>query len=200
MIGEVLPQQWGVEGRSGDFFDLKGSVESLLAIGGRFDAYRFEAARHPALHPGQSARVLLGGRDIGWLGALHPALESRLDLPSGVLLFELDLETLLSATIPAFQPLSRFPGRRRDLALLVARETPADAVMAVIRDSVGELLADLTLFDVYTGSGIDPDFKSLALGLILQAADRTLDDAEVEAIMTGLMERLQTDTGATLRQ
>jgi phenylalanyl-tRNA synthetase beta chain len=199
MIGEVWPQQWASASRSGDFFDLKGSVERLLAIGGRQADYRFEAAQHPALHPGQTARVYDGERAIGWLGTLHPALEKRLALPAGVMLFELELEALQQAATPAFRPLSRFPGRRRDLALLVARDTPADQVMRCMRDSVGELLVELTLFDVYIGEGVDADAKSLALGLTLQAADRTLEDVEVESIMAVLMERLQRDTGATLR-
>lgn len=200
MIGEVWPQQWANNSRNGDFFDLKGSVEGLLAATGRLSDFRFEAAQHPALHPGQSARVFDGERPIGWLGALHPALEKRLGVPAGVLLFELQLVALQQAATPVFRPLSRFPGRRRDLALIVARDTPAAQVMACIRDSVGELLTELTLFDVYTGSGIDVGAKSLALGLTLQASDRTLEDAEVENIMVTLMERLQRDTGATLRE
>jgi len=199
LVGDHLPRQWGSPARKVDFFDLKGDVEALLAIGGEADAYRFEAARHPALHPGQCARVLRDGEPVGWLGALHPALEQRLDLPAGVFLFELKLTPLLSARIPAFTALSRFPGRRRDLALLVSDKVPSDRVMDCIRAGVGDLLAELNLFDVYTGKGIEPGYKSLALGLSLQAGDHTLEDAEVETVIGALMTRLEAETGAVLR-
>ena len=200
VIGEAWPQQWGSSSRKGDFFDLKGDVEGLLAAGGRLADYRFEAARHPALHPGQSARVYDGEQAVGWLGALHPVLEKRLGVPTGLMLFELDLEALRCAVTPSFKPLSRFPGRRRDMALIVARDTPATQVMRCMRESIGDLLTELTLFDVYTGSGINADAKSLALGLTLQSTDHTLEDAEVEAIMATLMDRLRRDTGASLRE
>jgi phenylalanyl-tRNA synthetase beta chain len=199
LVGDRLPQQWGSPARKVDFFDLKGDVEALLAIGGEAEAYRFEAAQHPALHPGQCARVLRDGEPIGWLGALHPALEQRLDLPTGVFLFELNLNPLQSTRIPAFAALSRFPGRRRDLALLVSDQVPSDRVMDCIRASVGDLLAELNLFDVYTGKGIEPGYKSLALGLGLQAGDHTLEDTEVETVIGELMTRLEAETGAVLR-
>lgn len=197
-IGPVDPEQWGDAGREADFFDLKGDVERLLALAAPLADYRFETCEHPALHPGRAATVLRDGRAIGFLGALHPRLEQRLDLV-GALAFELDLEVLQQGRVPAFRPLSRFPAIRRDLALLVDRDTQAGSILAAIREAVGEVLVDLRLFDVYMGKGIEPEQKSLALGLTLQDASRTLRDAEVEAIVARVVDRLQRDFAATLR-
>jgi phenylalanyl-tRNA synthetase beta chain len=196
--GSVDPEQWAEPGREADFFDLKGDVERLLALAAPPTSFGFERREHPALHPGQTTAVMRNGREIGVLGALHPALEEQLGL-SGVFLFELDLQMLDQGRVPAFQPLSRFPAIRRDLALLIDRDTPAGRVLERIRETAGEVLTELVLFDVYTGKGIDPALKSLALGLTLQDASRTLMDSEVETLVTRVVDRLRQDFAATLR-
>src|SRR5690606_38767246 len=104
--GTRLPEQWGAPETAVDFYDIKGDVEALLALTGAPERFRFEPARHPALHPGQSARVLRDGQEIGWLGALHPELERKLDLDGRTFVFELLLDAVTAARTPAFQPLS----------------------------------------------------------------------------------------------
>src|SRR3546814_12978603 len=79
----------------------------------------YEAAQHPALHPGQTARVMLDGKPIGWLGKLHPKWQQHYELPKGTILFELDAEPLLSRKLPQYQELSKSPPVRRDLAVIV---------------------------------------------------------------------------------
>jgi phenylalanyl-tRNA synthetase beta chain len=194
VFGDAMPEQWGAASRKVDFFDLKGDVEALLAQVGPSGALRFDAAEHPALHPGQSARIHRQGKPVGWIGALHPGLLKALDVPPGVLLFELDIVPLRLGAIPSFEPLSKFPAIRRDFALLVDGETPYQAVLDCILEVAPPVVKDVQLFDVYTGDNIDSGLKSLALSLILQETSHTLTDGEVEraseVVLAALTERL----------
>jgi phenylalanyl-tRNA synthetase beta chain len=197
--GTVQPEQWGETARPVDFFDLKADVEAILALAGVNGQARFVAASHPALHPGQSARIDLDGSPLGWIGALHPTVADRLDLAGAALVFELALEPLLQGCLPRFRVLSRFPAVRRDIAVVVDNSQPVDAVFAVIRRSAPDTLQELKLFDLYTGKGIDSGRKSLALGLTLQADSRTLTDSEVDAALGNILAALKAELGATLR-
>ncbi len=197
--GLAAPEQWGLERRDVDFYDAKGDVEALLALAGRAERARFVPAVHPALHPGQSAAIHLGGERIGWLGTLHPALQTRLDTGT-LVLFELTLAALLERPVPVFGEVSRFPAVRRDLAIVVAETTEAQAVIDTIKNVAGNLLANLQLFDVYRGEGIDSGRKSLALGLTFQDSSRTLREAEVDALEAQVIAALKTNVGAELRR
>jgi phenylalanyl-tRNA synthetase beta chain len=161
--------------------------------------FGFEAAEHPALHPGQGARVLRRGEPIGWIGLLHPAAQKALDLPGGVFLFEVDLVPLRLGSIPRFEALSKFPAIRRDFALLVDRALPYQAVLDTIREAAPPLVKDIQLFDVYTGNNIDSSLKSLALSLILQESSHTLTDADVEQASEVVLQALAERLGAKLR-
>jgi phenylalanyl-tRNA synthetase beta chain len=136
---------------------------------------------------------------IGHIGALHPELQRRLDLPQPVFLAEVTLAGLSQGALPRFGELSRFPEVRRDLALLVACDLEATALLAAVREAGGEWLRDLTLFDVYQGKGIDPQRKSLALGLTFQHSSRTLAEDEINAAIAAIMELLTERFGANLR-
>ena len=152
--GAVVPEQWGAPVRMLDFFDFKADVEALLALTGELEAFRFIAATHPALHPGQSARIERAGESIGWLGALHPRVAHELDVEGDAFVFELQLAELQAARLPVFQELSRFPASRRDLAIVVDESVTAQAVRDYIRQCSGPLLREVWLFDVYRGKGI----------------------------------------------
>jgi phenylalanyl-tRNA synthetase beta chain len=196
--GDLLPEQWGDEKRSVDFFDVKGDVEALLDRCG-VDAL-FKAEVHPALHPGQSAAIRFQGRVIGWLGCIHPALAARFEIPKQTVLFELDTDVLHQGRLPSFQNLSRFPSIRRDLSVVVSAETPAGALCEAIAAEAGAILQGLTVFDVYQGKGIESGRKSIAFGLILQDSSRTLTDVDVEAVVTRVTAQLEKQFGATLRE
>ncbi|MBC3948299.1 phenylalanine--tRNA ligase subunit beta [Pseudomonas folii] len=200
VCGSRLPEGWA-QGRDViDFFDVKADVEAVLGFAGALDAFKFVPGKHPALHPGQTARIERDGREVGYLGAIHPELSKTLGLDRPVFVFELVLAEVALGKMPKFQELSRFPEVRRDLALLADEGVAATAVLDVIRENAGEWLTDLRLFDVYQGKGIDPHRKSLAVGLTWQHPSRTLNDDEVNAathkILTSLEERLN----ATLRK
>lgn len=199
VYGPLAAENWNNTEREVDFFDIKGDLESLLAHTGAASDFSFRAGLHPALHPGQSAEVVHQGQVIGYVGTLHPALQQELDIPANVFVFELALESLLSARVPSFTPLSRFPANRRDLALLVDRELPVASLLEDVRLQAGEHLSDLKVFDLYVGKGIDPQRKSVALGLTFQHPSRTLTDDEINGFVGQVVEHLQNQYGATLR-
>ena len=196
--GPQYPLQWAEPERAADFADLKGDVESLTCLGGD-KRLEVQVDSHPALHPGQTARLSLDGADLGWMGALHPGLVKALDLSQGALVFELRLEPLLNGKIPAFAPISRFPALRRDLAVVVDEKVSAAALLARTREAAGSLLQEARIFDIYRGSGIDSGRKSVALSLILQDSSRTLTDEDADGAMQRVADRLQRDLGATIR-
>jgi phenylalanyl-tRNA synthetase beta chain len=151
------------------------------------------------LHPGQSAEILRDGAAVGWIGKLHPELERKLNLTSGVYLFEIGVNGLLEGRLPAFRPLSKYPSIRRDIALVVDQAVGFDAIRQTIRESVPEILREILLFDVYTGEKVDSGRKSLALGLILQESSHTLTDEKVESVMARVIAALADRYNAQLR-
>ncbi|AVO56103.1 phenylalanine--tRNA ligase subunit beta [Ectopseudomonas mendocina] len=200
ITGSRLPEGWANSRENVDFYDLKADVEALLGYAGAADAFSFVPGEHPALHPGQTARIEREGRLVGFIGALHPELIKTLGLDQPVFLFELVLAEVAAGRMPAFSELSRFPEVRRDLALLVDREQTAEVVLAAIRETAGEWLTDLKLFDVYHGKGIDPLRKSLAVGLTWQHPSRTLNDDEVSTTTQNILTCLEQRFNATLRK
>ncbi|MBD3894294.1 phenylalanine--tRNA ligase subunit beta [Halomonas sp. ML-15] len=204
MVGALIcgsrePEGWAGGRDKVDFYDLKGDLESLIALGGEADAWRFEPAEHSALHPGQTARVLYRGDAVGWIGTLHPAVRGRLGLKVDALLFEVRQEALSSGVLPAFVPLSRYPEVRRDLALLVDEDLPLQALLDCLREQAGEWLTELKLFDVYHGQGVPEGRKSLALGLTWQHPSRTLNDDEINQLVDAIVTESQARHGAELR-
>ena len=197
--GDRLPAQWNHDTGPVDFYDAKGDVEALLALAGQ-DGVSWVASAHPALHPGQSALLKRGDRDIGWLGRLHPGLAKTLEIPDQTFLFQLKLDEILEGKVPSFQKLSRFPSIRRDLAVVVDAKIPSRDLEQSITEAAGPLLRALTVFDVYQGEGIESGLKSIAFGLILQDSSRTLTDEDVDAVMTSVTGRLKEKFRATLRE
>lgn len=200
VTGSRLPEGWA-NGRDGvDFFDVKADVEALLGYSGALGDFTFSAGKHPALHPGQTAAIERDGKLVGYLGAIHPELAKALDLDRPVFLFELVLGDVVEGRLPKFSELSKFPETRRDLALIAGRDVASSSVLEVIRDNAGEWLTDLRLFDVYQGKGIDPDRKSLAVGLTWQHPSRTLNDDEVNAALQNILTSLEQRLNTTLRK
>ena len=200
VCGSRLPEGWAQGRETVDFFDVKADVEAVLGFAGALDAFTFVPGQHPALHPGQTARIERDGQEVGYLGALHPELVKSLGLDRTVFVFELVLAEVSEGRLPKFQELSRFPEVRRDLALLADRDVASSSVLAVIRENAGEWLTDLRLFDVYQGKGIDPHRKSLAVGLTWQHPSRTLNDDEVNATTQTILTSLEQRLNATLRK
>lgn len=197
ICGRRGPESWVSGAETVDFFDIKGDVESILQLG--LDDFRFVAAQSEGLHPGQTAEVYVGEQCIGVVGAIHPGTLSELDIGVPVMAFELDLNPLLEAALPQFSELSRFPEVRRDLAVTVDKEVPAEELLSNVRTVAGTYLTDLRLFDVYDGKGIDPKRKSLALGLTFRDSSRTLSDEDVNKSMDQVLDLLKKTYSAELR-
>jgi phenylalanyl-tRNA synthetase beta chain len=197
VYGARQAEQWSEKQSKVDFFDLKADVEALLSIAGGEITYEVES--HPALHPGQSARVYKNGKAIGWLGAIHPKLYKDLDIDDKAYVFELSLADVLESTIPEFERLSKFPSIRRDLALLVDESVSAGKIEHCLKGINSDILKAFQLFDVYTGDGVEQGKKSLALAFHLQHGERTLTDEEVDAVVHTITETLENNVGAAIR-
>jgi phenylalanyl-tRNA synthetase beta chain len=197
-LGSAYSEQWGSATRKVDFFDVKADVQALFSL---TDAeMQCVPAKHPALHPGQTAEILSQqGDKIGWLGMLHPTLEKQLGFDTQVFLFELDQDLLLNKQIPKFKPLSKYPSVRRDLALIVKEDVAVSEIINCIKDCAEKTLQDIVIFDIYRGKGVEEGSKSVALSLIIQDFSQTLTDSEIDAIFSGLLETLTTKINAKLR-
>ena len=186
--GSSQPEQWGVAASKVDFFDAKGDLEALFAP----RTLAFETLTHPALHPGRAARVLLDGRDIGFVGELHPQWVQKYELAgqgsSAPVVFEIDLDAWLAVAMPGYCEVSRFPAVTRDLALMVAREQPVAPLLTGLRDAAADFVNEVRLFDVYQGNGLPQGQKSLAFRIVMQHTERTLADDEVDSAVAALVE------------
>ena len=194
--GPALAEQWGLAARPVDFFDIKAEVLALIANPGEVV---FEPLAHPALHPGRSARLSQGGRVLGWLGELHPALVADLGLPGTAILFELDWPELRDVAIPRPLPVPEFPASRRDLAVVVPESVSAQMLRDVVRTVAPASLRELFVFDVYRGENLGTTCKSMALGLIFQDYSRTLHDEEIDSAMTLINAEVAAKLGASAR-
>jgi len=194
LIGPLRSATWRSPAPpTADFFAAKGVLSALLEI----LRARWEVRRSglPHLHPGRAASVLIDGREIGWVGEVHPQVAAEWGFQEPVAGFELDLDAVPEPPPVSYRELPSFPAVREDLAVVVSEQTSAGQVVEVARTAGGPLLADVEVFDVYR----DPERLgegrvSLALRLTYQAPDRTLTDAEVaarrERIVAALAERL----------
>jgi phenylalanyl-tRNA synthetase beta chain len=197
IYGSRHPESWHGKAESVDYFDAKGDLESLLQICGQ--KFSFEAAQHVALHPGQSAAITLAGKNIGYIGAMHPGLVKDLGIQGPVFMFEVDLASISLGMLPAYEGLSKFPEMRRDLAIVLDQTISVATVTNHIESSAGEWLKAVRLFDVYQGQGIENGQKSLALGLTWQHPERTLTDDEVNQWVEQVVKHLSQHAGASLR-
>jgi phenylalanyl-tRNA synthetase beta chain len=213
VTGNALPSQWGQTNRNIDFFDIKSDVEAIVSLTGQADTFIFDADKHPALHPGQTAKIVRHtqsnqkdadnkseeNEEIGWLGTLHPAIAKKLSIDQPIYLFELKLAAVTQREIPHFEEIPKFPSIKRDLAVVVDEGINAEVVSNCIRRVSTAMLTNLKLFDVYQGKGIDSGRKSLAFSLTLQDRDRTLTDQDVDVVIEEILSTLNRELGATLR-
>jgi phenylalanyl-tRNA synthetase beta chain len=192
--GGAVSEQWGTPARNVDFYDVKGDVEALFAP----RSLSFQAAPHPASHPGRSARILLNGRAIGWIGELHPQRQQQYDLPQAVVWFEVELAALTQDDVPKLAEISRFPPVRRDVAVLVDENVTVQSLLEAMQAEKAPNVVELALFDVYRGKGVEQNKKSLAFRVLLQDTQKTLTDNEIEENVARLVAALQRQ-GAQLR-
>jgi phenylalanyl-tRNA synthetase beta chain len=202
-FGDADELGWSEKGHRVDFFDVKGDVEALLAP----LVASFEPAEHPALHPGRSARIVVNGRAIGFIGELHPRWRQSWDLPQAPVLFELDLDAALARPVPVATAVPRFQGVERDIAVVVKESVTHDALMAAIHAAdTGGVLRKAVLFDVYRPkpgavptAALAADEKSLAVRMLLNGDDATLTEEQIAAVVQSILVQLTERVGARLR-
>ncbi|MEI8671164.1 phenylalanine--tRNA ligase subunit beta [Vibrio sp. SA48] len=192
-------EHWNMETATVDFFDLKGDLEAILELTANGKAYSFTAVKHPALHPGQSAAVILDGEVIGVIGTVHPELERKFGLNGRTVVFEIEWSAVDSRVIPEAVSLSKFPSNRRDIALVVDDSVASGDIVNACRAAGGELLKDAKLFDVYVGKGVEEGKKSLAIALSLQSLERTLEEADIVSAVDAIVSAIGEQYGAALR-
>ncbi len=191
---------WANDQANVDFFDIKGDLESLLALTGDNAAFEFRSAQGVrALHPGQFAEILKDGELVGIIGALHPEVRKQLDIPRPVYLFEITQKALETAVLPRYKAISKYPEVKRDMAVVVDREIAVADLERQITAVAGERLKNLKVFDVYVGEGIDPKRKSLAFSLTFQHPSRTLTEEEINTSMAQVLASLEETFNVALR-
>ena len=198
-IGPREQPSWAHAGAEVDFFDVKGDVERICALSGAEVGFA-PATEDPILHPGQGALVTIAGNHAGRLGRLHPDVAEALDLPATVFVFELAVAAVSVREPRRHRALSRQPAVRRDLALVVDEGVAAGRIEAAVRQALGDLVAELRVFDVYAGAGVPAGSKSVAIGVALRHASKTLEDAAVNRRMEQLVAILGAELGARLRE
>lgn len=194
--GQRQAAHWALPEAEYDFYDLKGLLELLLP----WPELEWVKGQDPAFHPGRQVTLRYKGREVGVFGEVHPQVLRSYRIPGRVYAAELSLEQLLPffKLVPAFQALPRFPAVDRDLAVVVEDEQPVGDLLLALRELAGELLQEVSVFDVYAGQPIPAGKKSVAFSFRFQG-ERTLKDEEINAIMERCVEGLRQRFGAEIR-
>jgi phenylalanyl-tRNA synthetase beta chain len=206
-VGRTHERHWAEPPRLVDVFDVRAdAVAALTACRIKPDALRVVAEGPGHYHPGRRGRLMLGPQTVlAEFGEVHPAIVRRMEIDGPVMGFEVFLERVprpKPKTSRARPPLraSPFPPVDRDFAFVVADEVPAEALLNAVRAADKVLIREVSLFDVYTGPGLEDGKKSLAVAVRLQAPDHTMSEAEIEAIAKKIVAAASKATGAVLRQ
>ena len=192
--GAAMPEQWGKKTCNADFYDIKADVENLL----KNKAVEFVKTEHPALHPGRAANIVSDGQIIGFVGELHPKWLQKYDLPQAPLVFEIDMAAVLEREKTRYQAVSKFQPVRRDLAFVMSETMTHDDLLAALNGAANKLVQEISVFDVYRGTGLPEGMKSMAVKVILQDMENTLTDETVEPVIGKLIDAA-TAAGAQLR-
>lgn len=197
--GNKNEEHWDLARQAVDYYDLKGDLEAILELTGKMNDVQFRVEANPALHPGQSAAIYLCGERIGFIGVVHPELERKLDLNGRTVVFEMLWNKVADRVLPDAKEISRFPANRRDIAIVVAENVPADDILAECKKVGANQVVGVNLFDVYRGKGVAEGYKSLAISLVLQDTARTLEEEEIAATVAKCVEALKQRFQASLR-
>ncbi|MCW9733802.1 phenylalanine--tRNA ligase subunit beta [Avibacterium sp. 20-15] len=199
IVGDKRPVHWEHKGENVDFFDLKGDLERILSLTKAGNRLRFVAKSYPALHPGQSAAIMLDDKEIGYIGTVHPKVVQQLGLSGKPIVFEIEWAAIAEKSVPNAKEISRFPANKRDLAIVVDSAIPAGDVLEVCRQAGGKQLVNLSLFDVYQGANLPQGKKSLAISLTIQDTEKTLEEKEINAVISAVLDALKQRFDAYLR-
>lgn len=193
MMGKVTEAAWNQAQRDTDFYDVKGVVDGLLAKLG-LTQYDIQPSSESYYHPGVSAHYTVNGVTVANYGELHPQVVKNFDLSGKVYMFEIDLEAVLSITVPPFryQSFSKFPGTSRDLAIVAPVSVTSGDIVALIKEHGGEYLESVSIFDVYEGEHIEAGYRSLAYNLQFRSMEGTLNDEDIDGAIQAIIDALAT--------
>ena len=193
MMGKVTEAAWNQAQRDTDFYDVKGVVDGLLAKLG-LTQFDIQPSNESYYHPGVSAHYTFNGITIANYGELHPQVVKNFDLSGKVYMFEIDLEAVLSITVPPFryQSFSKFPGTSRDLAIVAPVSVTSGEIVALIKEHGGEYLESVSIFDVYEGEHIEAGYRSLAYNLQFRSMEGTLNDEDIDGAIQAIIDALAT--------
>jgi len=206
VAGQDLPEEpkmllLGTYGTGENFFSLKGELEAVFS-GLRLPKATYTAVHdNPSYHPGRCAQVSINGTVLGYMGQVHPLVAQNYDIDCEVYCAEINFTALFALRLPepTYTPLPKFPSVSRDLAIICDEATTVANVEDVIAASAGKLLRKIQLFDIYRGTGIPENKKSMAFSLELRADDRTLTDTDSEQVINKVLTALKEKLGAVLR-
>ncbi len=199
IAGPRSEEHWDIATNTVDFFDLKGDLEAILELTANELNYSFKAAKHPALHPGQSAAIEVNGEVVGYIGTVHPELEKKFGLNGRTIVFEIEWSAINTRVIPEAVVISKFPANRRDIAVIVADDVASEDVVRACLDTDNALVTGSKLFDLYKGKGVEEGKKSLAIALSLQSTERTLEESDISEAVAAVVALLGEKFGAHLR-
>ncbi|WP_281772692.1 MULTISPECIES: phenylalanine--tRNA ligase subunit beta [Haemophilus] len=199
IVGDKRAVHWENKAEAVDFFDLKGDLERVLSLTAIRQDLQFVAKPFPALHPGQSAAIMLDGKEIGFIGTVHPSIVQKLGIKGKPVVFELLASAISECPVPAAKEISKFPANNRDIAVVVDETVAAGEVLETCRKAGGEKLVGVNLFDVYQGTNLAEGKKSLAISLTIQDTEKTLEEDEINAVMQAVLAALAKRFNAVLR-
>ena len=199
IVGDKRPVHWEHKGENVDFFDLKGDLERILSLTKAGNRLRFVAKSYAALHPGQSAAIMLDDKEIGFIGTVHPKVVQQLGLSGKPIVFEIEWAAIAEREVPSAKEISRFPANKRDIAVVVDDAIPAGEVLETCRQAGGKQLVNVSLFDVYQGSNLPEGKKSLAISLTIQDTEKTLEEKDINAVISVVLAELKQRFNAYLR-
>ena len=201
MTGMAYQKDWQMAAEPVNFYHAKGVLDGYFETMGLSDQIRFEAAKDLKwMHPGRTAAVYLGDAYIGYVGQVHPATTNAYDLKE-TYAFEIDFEAIIAAPkeVITQQPIPKFPGVTRDVALLVDETVTHQQIVKTIKENGGKFLKDVHLFDIYQGKGIEDGKKSVAYSMSFLNPEATLVDEDINKAFTKLVAALETECGAAIR-
>lgn len=199
IVGDKRPVHWEHKGENVDFFDLKGDFERIFSLTNAGNRLRFVAKSYLALHPGQSAAIMLDDKEIGFIGTVHPKIVQQLGLSGKPVVFEIEWAAVAEGNVPNAKEISRFPANKRDIAVVLDCSVPAGDVLEACRQVGGKQLVNVTLFDVYQGANLPEGKKSLAISLTIQDTEKTLEEKDINAVISVVLSELEQRFNAYLR-
>jgi phenylalanyl-tRNA synthetase beta chain len=195
--GDSIPEQWSADKREINFYDIKGDIE--IISNNTLSIRAPENSAPEIFHPGQAAELIMNQASVGWLGQLHPAWQQKYELTGKTYLFELSMESLINKKDLTIKLPSKFPPLRRDISVLVDKGIKVGEIVNEINSQAIDRVIDFYPFDIYQGKGIENNKKSVAFLILMQDTYKTLEDKDINTIISQVINILKNKFKVSLR-